>query len=103
MGDEEPYDGSRGYFPHRYPHACYAAMISYFDEQVGELIQTLKEEGLYNNTLIIFSSDNGPTYSGGADSPWFDSAKPFKSEEGWGKGHVNEGGIRVPMIVWWPG
>ena len=103
FGDEEPYDGSRGYFPHRYPHACYAAMVSYLDEQVGEIIATLKELGLYENTLVIFTSDNGPTYSGGADSPWFDSAKPFKSEMGWGKGNVTEAGIRVPMIAQWPG
>ena len=103
FGDEKPYDGSRGYFPHRYPHACYAAMVSYLDEQVGEIVATLKQLGLVENTIIIFTSDNGPTYTGGADSPWFDSAKPFKSEFGWGKGNVNEGGIRIPMIAHWPG
>jgi arylsulfatase len=103
FGDEEPYTGDQGYFPHRYPRACYAAMVSYFDEQVGEIVATLKELGLYENTIIMFSSDNGPTFNGGTDSPWFDSAKPFKSEQGWGKANLMEGGIRIPMIANWPG
>jgi len=66
-------------------------------------VSELKAQGLYENTLIIFSSDNGPTYTGGADTPYFDSAKPFKTEYGWGKGFVHEGGIRVPMIATWKG
>jgi len=103
FGDEKPYLGDKGYFPHRYPHAGYAAMISYLDEQVGLLVQQLKDLGLYENTLIIFTSDNGPTYNGGTDSPWFKSAGPFKCEFGWGKGFTHEGGFRVPMIASWPG
>jgi arylsulfatase len=101
FGEEEPYTG-KSYFPNRTPHATYAAMISYLDEQVGDLVAKLKELGIYENTLILFTSDNGPTYTGGADTPFFDSAKPFKTEYGWGKGFTHEGGIRVPMIASWP-
>ncbi len=102
FGDEEPYLGEKGYFPCRYPRATYAAMISYLDENVGKLVQQLKNLGLYDNTLIIFTSDNGATYSGGTDSPWFASGGPFKSEYGRGKGYTHEGGIRTPMVASWP-
>jgi arylsulfatase len=103
FGDEEPYIGDKGYFPHRYPHAAYAAMVTYLDDQVGEIVAKLKELGLYENTIIMFTSDNGPTYVGGADSEFFDSAKPFKSAYGRGKGFTYEGGIRIPLIVSWEG
>lgn len=102
FGDEEPYIGNRGYFPNRYPHATYTAMVSYMDDQLGQLINKLKELDLYDNTLIIFSSDNGPTYNGGTDSPFFNPG-PFQVQQGRGKGYVYEAGIRVPMIASWPG
>ena len=102
-GEEMPYTGKRGYFPNRHPRATYAAMVSYLDEQVGTLLETLEEEGKLDNTLIIFTSDNGPSYNGGTDSKFFDSAKPFDSAYGRGKGFVYEGGIRVPMIAHWKG
>jgi arylsulfatase len=103
FGNEEPYLGDHGYLPCRYPRATYAAMISYLDDQVGQIVNKLKELGLYENTIIFFTSDNGPTYVGGVDTKFFDSGRPFRSEYGWGKGFTHEGGIREPMIATWQG
>lgn len=102
FGDEKPFLGG-SYVPCRYPRATHAAMITLFDEHVGQIVQALKDAGVYDNTIIIFSSDNGASNEGGADCPFFDSNGPFKSEYGWGKGFLYEGGIREPLIVSWPG
>ncbi len=103
FGEEPPYLGDKGYFPNRYPNAAYAGMITYLDDQVGEIVHKLKELGLYENTIIVFTSDNGPTYTGGVDAEYFNSAKPFNNAYGSTKGFTYEGGIRVPMIASWPG
>jgi len=78
-------------------HAAFAAMINVLDDQVGEIVAKLKELGIYENTLIFFSSDNGPHLEGGADPDYFDSNGPFKGY----KRDLYEGGIRVPMIAVW--
>jgi arylsulfatase A-like enzyme len=80
-------------------HAAFAAMVTLLDKQVGEVFAKLKELGLEKNTLVIFTSDNGPHLEGGADPDFFDSNGPLKGY----KRDLYEGGIRVPMIAYWEG
>ncbi len=96
---DPPYTGGKGYFPHPNPRACYAAMVTRMDRSVGQIMALLKELAPDDNTLVIFTSDNGPTFNGGTDSAFFESAKPLRGL----KASVYEGGIRVPYIARWPG
>lgn len=106
--DAEVYRGENGYLPHPRPRAGYAAMINDLDGYVGRVLGALDKAGLTERTLVIFTSDNGSTHPGransrfhvgGADPPFFNSTANLRGY----KGSVYEGGLRVPMIARLPG
>ncbi|MBX3117923.1 MAG: arylsulfatase [Fimbriimonadaceae bacterium] len=97
--DPAPYLGQSGYLPNLRPRATYAAMIAYLDHTVGEILKALEVSGTKDNTLVIFTSDNGATFNGGVDREFFESNGILRA----GKMSLYEGGIRVPFVASWPG
>ncbi|MEZ6094321.1 MAG: sulfatase-like hydrolase/transferase [Pirellulaceae bacterium] len=105
--DDTVYRGEAGYLPHPRPRAAYAAMISDVDRYVGRVMAKLEEHGIADNTIVVFTSDNGTTHEGreshfhvgGCDAEVLQQHRgPSRLQ-----GSVYEGGIRVPMIVRYPG
>ena len=100
-GWEDPaYEGGRGYLPHPTPRAAYAAMVTGMDRNIGRIFAAVKARGEWDNTIVIFTSDNGATFELGGFAPEF-----FGSNRGLRgyKVQLYEGGLRVPMIVRAPG
>lgn len=98
--EDKVFGGNNGarYNATRHAHAQFAGMISRLDSQVGEILELLKRKGLEDNTVVIFTSDNGPHEEGGADPTFFNRDGLLRGI----KRATYEGGIRIPFIVKWP-
>jgi len=97
---DQPYPGGKGYLPNHDPHAAYAAMVTRLDRDIGRIVQLVKDLGLEDNTIFVFTSDNGAVYKlAGFDPEFFKSNGELRGY----KGGMYEGGIRVPLIVRWKG
>lgn len=99
--ETEPYGtpGGQHYIYQEKPHAAFAGMVSRLDRDVGRIADLVDELGIAEDTLIIFTSDNGPTSAGGADPDFFNGNADFRGI----KFTFYEGGVRCPMIARWPG
>ncbi|MET8869023.1 arylsulfatase [Nonomuraea sp. NPDC004580] len=94
-GDAGPYESR----PWSGPNRRHAAQVARLDTDVAALIRALRDAGVAERTLVLFTSDNGPHHEKGVTPELFDSNGPFRGD----KRDVYEGGIRVPMIAWSPG
>ena len=97
--DDGNWGGTDRYHAITGTHQHFAAMVTRLDKYVGEVLNFLEAKGWDDNTLVIFTSDNGYHQEGGADPAFFNTEKLLQGT----KRSTHEGGVRIPFIAWWPG